>query len=177
MSSRSAANSAAYDSRRARIAMSADGRSLSFGKSSIRTSSRSRRFSWFRATAVCWCRGTTTPTRECARGEARARTSRCMVRIRFPSRMTVCRSRPRVSRLRRGNRKPWLGACVLAWQLNGEALAPLLTAAAEHCTTPLGLHASAKPVSLDAALVARAISRLTHGQLPKRCERTCGADR
>jgi hypothetical protein len=106
ISSRSDANSAEYDSRRARIAMSVDGRSLSFGNSSIRTSSRSRRFRRFRSTAECRWRGTTTPIRECARGEARARTSRCTVRIRFPSRMTFCRSRPRVSRLRRGNPKP-----------------------------------------------------------------------
>src|SRR5437763_12601423 len=79
--------------------------------------------------------------------------------------MTVCRSSPRVSRLRRGNPRPGLGACVLAWQLNCEAPAPLLAATAEHCSSPLGLHARAKPVSLDTALVARTIRRLTHGLL------------
>ncbi len=103
---RSASKSTPYASRRARIATVAADASPSAGSSSSRTSSRSRRLSRLRATADCLCRGTTIPTREKSRGEARTRTSRCTVRIRFPSRMTVCRSWPRVSRLRRGNSSP-----------------------------------------------------------------------
>src|SRR4051812_6264309 len=112
---------------------------------------------------------------EIPRGEARTRTSRCTVRIRFPSRMTVWMSRPRVSRWRRGKSKPSLRACVLVWQLNGEALTTLLATTAENCTSPLGFHACAESVRLDAALVPGTICRLTHVRLQKRYERGCSA--
>jgi hypothetical protein len=46
--------------------------------------------------------GTTIPKRGCDRGEASARTSRCLVRARLPSRTTFVRSAPRVSRWLRG---------------------------------------------------------------------------
>src|SRR6478672_1706777 len=109
------------------------------------------------------------------RGEARTRTSRCTVRIRFPSRRTVCMSEPRVSRWRRGKPKPSLRACVLVWQLNGEALPALLATAAENFTSPLGFHTRTESVRLDTALVAGTIRRLTHVPLQKRYERSCGA--
>src|SRR4051812_34873488 len=82
-------------------------------------------------------------------------------------------SRLRVSRWRRGNAKPSLRACVLVWQLNGEALPSLFATAAENCTSPPGFHARAKPVRLDAALVPGTICRLTHVRLQKRYERNC----
>jgi len=157
------------------MATSAPIRARSVGSSSSRTSSRSRRLSRLRSTADRWCRGTTIPIRETPRGEAMNRTSRCTVRIRFPSRMTCCKSWPRVSRERRGKPEPSLRACVLVWQLNGEALAPLFTATAENCTSPLGFHARAESVRLDAALVPGTIRRLTHVRLQKRYERSCGA--
>src|SRR3954462_3531238 len=113
--------------------------------------------------------------RETPRGEARTRTSRYAVRTRFPSRMTVCMSRPRVSRCCRGKPKPSLRACVLVWQLNGEALTTLFAATAENCTSPLGFHARAESMRLDAALIPGTICRLTHVRLQKRYERSCGA--
>jgi len=113
--------------------------------------------------------------REKPRGEARTRTSRYAVRIRFPSRMTFCMSGLRVSRCCRGKPKPSSGAGVLVWQLDGEALAALSAATAENCTSPLGFHARAKSVRLDPALVAGTIRRLTHVRLQKRYERSCGA--
>jgi hypothetical protein len=174
---RSASRSATYASVRARMATSIAGRARSMGSSSTRTSSRRRRFSRLRSTAECWWRGTTIPILGNARGEARTRTSRCAVRIRFPSRMTACMSRLRVSRLRRGKPKPVLDACVLARKLNGQAPTTLFTTTAEDCASPLGFHARAKAVRGNAALVPGTIGGLTHGRLQKRCERTCGADR
>src|SRR6185503_5268121 len=115
------------------------------------------------------------PIRERPRGEARIRTSRYAVRIRFPSRMTFCMSRPRVRLCCRGKPKPSLCACVLVWQLNGEALASLLAAAAENFTSPFRFHARAESMRLDQALIAGTIRRLTHVRLQKRYERSCGA--
>ena len=167
---------ATYASRRARMAMSIAVEPVIIGSSLSRTSSRRRRLSRFRSTAECWCRGTTMPMRGKARGEARTRTSRCVVRIRFPSRITVWMSLLRVSRLRRGNPKP-SGACVLAREFDGQAPTSLLAAATENFTSPLGFHARAESVSLDAALVTGTVGRLTHGLLQKRCERTCDGER
>ena len=104
------------------------------------------------------------------------RTSRYVVRIRFPSRMTVSMSRLRVSRSARGNPKPSSGACVFRRQFDGETLASLFSAAAEYFASPTSLHACTKPVSLDAALVPGTIGRLAHGPLQKRYERTFGTD-
>ena len=134
----------------------------SCGSSLSRTSSRRRRLRRFRSTALCWCRGTTTPIRGNARGEARTRTSRCGVRIRFPSRMTVWMSLLRVNRLRRGNPKPLSGACVLARKFDGQASTSLLTATAQDFTSPLGFHARAESVCLDPALVSGTVGWLTH---------------
>ena len=169
-SSRSAAADAVYASRRARMATSTAGRTRSAGRSSRRVSSRRRRLSRLRSTAECWCRGTTIPMRGRPRGEARTRTSRCAVRIRFPSRMTACMSDPRVSLFRRGKPKPSLCAGVFARELNGEAPPSLLPAAAEDLTSPLRFHARTKPVGFDAALVPGTVCRLTHGATPKTVE-------
>jgi hypothetical protein len=153
---------ARYASRRARIAMSIGLEPRSVGSKLSRMSSRSRRLRRFRSTALCWCRGTTMPTRGKARGEARTRTSRCVVRIRFPSRMTVWMSLLRVSRLRRANPKPELGACVLAREFDGQTSTSLLATTAQDFTSPLGFHARAKSVSLNATLVTGAVGWLTH---------------
>jgi hypothetical protein len=120
-------------------------------------------------------RGTTIPTRGTLRGEARTRTSRCVVRIRFPSRMTACNSRLRVSLFRRGKPNPALRACVLARDLNGKALPSLFPTAAEHLASPFGFHARPKPVGFDTTLVPGTICGLTHGLLQKRCGRSCCA--
>jgi len=157
------------------MATSTAGRTRSAGSSSTRVSSRKRRLSRLRSTAVCWCRGTTIPMRGRPRGEARIRTSRCAVRIRFPSRMTVCKSDPRVNLLRRGKPKPSLCAGVFARELNGEAPPSLLPAAAEDRTSPLRFHARTKPVGFNAALVPGTVCRLTHGRLQKRWKTVCKA--
>ena len=153
---------ARYASRRARIATSTTREPVIPGSSLSRTSSRRRRLRRLRSTAECWCRGTTMPTRGKARGEARTRTSRCGVRIRFPSRITAWMSLLRVSRFRRGNPKPVLGACVLAREFDGQAPASLLASTAQDFTSPFGFHARAKSVSLDAALVTGTVGWLTH---------------
>src|SRR6185503_11422278 len=53
-------------------------------------------------------------------------------------------------------------AGVLAGQLHRQALAPFLATAGQSLPTPLGFHARAKTVRLDAALVAGAVRGLTH---------------
>lgn len=58
--------------------------------------------------------------------------------------------------------RPWSGARVLARELHGQPLPSLLPAPSEYLTAPLVGHAKAKSVSLDAALVARAVGRLAH---------------
>ena len=95
---------APYASARIRMTMSA---ATLDGRSRVRESSRRRRLTRFRATADCRNRGTISPTRvrepdRCTRGEAMARTSRNVVRIRFPSCAIRCSSAPRVMRARRG---------------------------------------------------------------------------
>jgi hypothetical protein len=95
MSVSSASNDASYASGRARMTTSTDS---VVDRRRVRTSSRKRRFNRLRSTADPEYRGTIIPTRGCPRGEAIARTSRCMVRIRFPSRATLWSSTPRVSR-------------------------------------------------------------------------------
>jgi hypothetical protein len=163
MSTASASNDAAYASGRARITTSTDGAT---GRRRVRTSSRSRLFNRFRSTADPEYRGTTIPTRGCPRREAIARTSRCMVRIRFPSLATLWSSAPRVSRWLRG--KPSLGrdggsgAGVLVRDLNSQPLPPLLPAPAESLASPLRGHTSPKSVRTSAPLVAGTVGRLTH---------------
>ena len=93
---------ASYASRFARMTTSAHGRSGRRARSnSRRVSSRRRRFTRLRSTEERPCFATMNPTRQCERGEAITRTSRCAVRNRFPSRATACSSAPRVSRWRR----------------------------------------------------------------------------
>src|SRR6476620_1097443 len=94
--------------------------------------------------------------------------SKCRLRIRFPSRMTVSSSLLRVSRSCREKRARRSGAGVLAREAHRQDLAPLLATAAENCTSPLGFHARAESVRTDAALVPGTICGLTHLKTPIR---------
>src|SRR5688572_10594181 len=80
----------------------------------------------------------------------------------------IRRSISAVRVMRRVRAEPALGsgAGVLARQLHHQALAPLLAAASEGGATPLGFHARAKSVRLDAALVAGTVGGLTHLRTP-----------
>ena len=175
-------NDARYASGRMRITTSAVRWS---GRSRVRESSRRRRLIRFLATALWRCRGTIRPTRvcrivECARGEAVARTSRNLVRMRFPSRATRCSSAPRVMRARRGKPCDAFGAsgsCVLVRDTDGELLPSLLTAACKGLTTPLGLHARTKPVRLEPSRVSRTVCRLSHDCSSGRSMQNYGTDR
>ena len=60
--------------------------------------------------------------------------------------------------------RPRLRARVLARELHGQPLPPLLATPSEHLTAPLVGHAKAESVSLDAALVARAVGWLAHSK-------------
>ena len=121
--------------------------------------------------AVCFSFGTMSPTRVrgpsgYTRGEAVARTSRCVVRMRFPSRAIRCNSTPRVIRASRG--KPSgvggvLRAGVLVRDADRQLLAALLAAARQRCAAPLGLHSSTKSVRPEPPRVARAVCGLSHG--------------
>jgi hypothetical protein len=167
MSLSSASNDAAYASRRALMTTSIGGVD---GRRRVRTSSRRRRFNRLRSTADLEYRGTTRPTRGWSRGEATARTSRCVVRTRFPSRAMPCSSAPRVSRWLRGKPSPKAlrrdcssDAGVLARDPNGQPLPPFLPAAAERLTSPFRRHPRAEPVRASTPLVAGTVGRLTHG--------------
>jgi hypothetical protein len=144
------------------------------GRRRVRTSSRSRRFKRLRSTADPAYRGTTIPTRGCPRGEAIARTSRCAVRIRFPSRATPWSSAPRASRWLRGKLSPSRdsrsGAGVFTRDPNGQPLPPFLPTAAEGLAPPLRRHASTEPVRTGAPLVTGTVGGLTHGTLGSRNE-------
>jgi hypothetical protein len=163
MSIASTSNDAVYASGCARMTMSTEGM---VAKRRVRTNSRRRRFSRLRSIADLEYRGTTIPTRGCPRGVAIARTSRYMVRSRFPSRATLCSSTPRVSRWLRGKSSPCRscpsGAAVLARDPNSQPLPSLLPTAAESLAPPLGGHTSAKPVRTGTPLIAGTISGLTH---------------
>jgi hypothetical protein len=163
MSVSTASNDAAYASGRARMTTSTDS---VVDRRRVRTSSRKRRFSRLRSTADPEYRGTTIPTRGCPRGEATTRTSRCMVRIRFPSRTTPWSSTPRVSRWLRGKaslcRGCRSGAGVLARDPNSQPLSPFLPAAAESLASPFRGHASAEPMCPGAPLVTGTVGGLTH---------------
>jgi hypothetical protein len=164
MSVSSASKDAAYASGRARMTTSTD---AVVDRRCTRTSSRKRRFSRLRSTADPEYRGTMIPTRGCPRVEVVARTSRCMVRIRFPSRATLWSSTPRVSRWLRGKLSPWRGcrsgAGVLARDPNSQPLPPFLPTAAESLASPLRRHTSAEPMCTSASLVTGTIGGLTHG--------------
>src|SRR5687767_13609348 len=68
----------------------------------------------------------------------------------------------RVIRRARGKPSRCSGAGVLAGKLYRQALAPLFPAPGQRLATPLCLHARAKSMRLDAALVTGAVGRLTH---------------
>jgi hypothetical protein len=159
----SSSNDAVYASGRARMTMSTES---IVAKRRVRTSSRKRRFSRLRSIADLEYRGTTIPTRGCPKAEAITRTSRCIVRIRFPSRATFWSSTPRVSRWLRGKSSPcrgcWSGAAVLARDPNSQPLPPFLPTAAESLASPLGRHAGTKPVRTGTPLIAGTIGGLTH---------------
>jgi hypothetical protein len=163
ISASSASNDTAYASGRARMTMSTDG---IVDRRRVRTSSRKRRFNRLRSTADAEYRGTTIPTRGCARGEATARTSRCMVRIRFPSRAILWSSTPHVSRWLRGKPSPCRGsrsgAGVLARDPNSQLLPPFLAATAESLASPFRRHTSAEPMCPGAPLITGTVGRLTH---------------
>jgi hypothetical protein len=135
----------------------------------VRTNSRRRRFSRLRSTADLEYRGTTIPTRGYPRGEGITRTSRCVVRIRFPCRATLWSSTLRVSRRLRGKLSPcrgcWSGAGVLTRDPNSQPLPPFLPAATESLASPLRGHASAESVRTSAPLVTGTVGGLTHETL------------
>jgi hypothetical protein len=141
------------------------------GRNFVLISSRSRRLTRFLATADCRNRGTISPTRVQTAGgytrrEAIARTSRKVVRIRFPSCTIRCSSAPRVMRARRGNRSDaWgvSGSCVLVRDTDSQLLTPLLSAASKRLATPLRFHTRTETVRLKPPSVTRAVGRLSHG--------------
>jgi hypothetical protein len=140
--------------------------------SSTRANSRSRRLSKFRNTAECLKRGTISPTlvpprdpSECAKGEAAARTSMYLVRMRFPSRATRCNSAPCVIRALRGKLSDALSvlrSSVFIWNTNRQLLPSLLAPTSKRCTTPLRFHTRTETVRLEPPCVARAVSWLSH---------------
>src|SRR5687768_7293278 len=71
-------------------------------------------------------------------------------------------SEPRLMRRAREKRRRDLCGGVLGRKLHREALPPLLATPAEYIATPARRHPSTKSVLADSALVARAISGLTH---------------
>ena len=127
-----------------------------------RTSSRSRRFSWFRSTAERRCLGTTNPTRAIPREwEASPRSSRSFDRTRFPSCRTIWSSFFPVSRELRG--KPsFSGASVLGRKLYRQPLPSLLATSAENFSSPLIRHARPEAVCLHPTLITRPVCWLTH---------------
>ena len=143
----------------------------SLGRSRVLDSSRRRRLIRFRATAECRNRGTTRPIRVRVpagrtRGEAMARTSRNVARIRFPSWAICCSSAPRVMRALRGNLSDASGVSgsgVLVRDADRQLLPSLLPAAGKSLTTPFGFHTRTEPVRLEAPRVSRTVSRLSHG--------------
>jgi hypothetical protein len=131
---------------------------MAAGSTSRRTSSLSRRFTWFRATAECLKRGTISPTLSCsgslpahARGEAAARTSIYVVRMRFPSRPIRCSSPPRVIRDARGKPNDAFGVLrsrILIWNTNRQLLSSLLAATSKRGPTPFCFHTCTKSMRL-----------------------------
>ena len=141
------------------------------GTRNVRASSRKRRFTRFRETAVCLKRGTTKPILHpvggcsiCARGEA-ARTSRCLVRMRFPSRAIRCSSAPRVIRAWRGKPNETVGVLrsgVLIRNAHSDLLASLLPATSKRCASPFCFHTRTETVRLEPPSVAWAVGWLSH---------------
>jgi hypothetical protein len=134
---------------------------LTPGRMCKRTISRSRRFSRFRSVVGFPDLGTTIATRGCDRGEDNARTSRNLVRARFPSRITSRSSARRVKRCVRGKPRS-LGADVFRWKLNREALAAFLPTPTQCFPSPPSGHTGTKTVRLHTALVPGTVGRLSH---------------
>ena len=174
-------NGARYASGRIRMTTSA---ATSVGRIRVLDNSRRRRLTRFRATAECRNRGTIRPMRVrvpdgCTRGEAMARTSRNVVRIRFPSCAIRCSSAPRVMRARRGNPSDaWgvSGSGVLVRDADRQLLPSLLPAAGKGLPTPLRFHTRTEPVRLEAPRIARTVGRLSHGLLQVRSKQSYGTD-
>lgn len=152
-------NELAYASRRARTRTSI---APICGRSRARTSSRSRRFNVFLATALKPNFATTTAARGAPVAEARCRMSRSCARTRTPERTRRSMSALRVMRRSRGKPSVGSGAGVLAGKLYRQTLAALLPTAAQDSTAPLRIHARAKSVRPDPALVAGAVGGLSH---------------
>ena len=101
-----------------------------------------------------------------ARGEAAARTSRWVVRMRFPSRAMRWISAPRVRRACRGKPSDASGvlrAGVLVRDPDGQLLPPLLPAPGQCGAAPLRFHSRTESMRLEPARIARAVGRLPHG--------------
>jgi hypothetical protein len=149
---------------------------IRMGSISSRASSLRRRLTRFRATAECLNRGMTSPIRgpgqvlsERARGEAAARTSMCMVRMRFPSRAMRWSSPPRVIRASRGKPSDTLGVLrsrVLIRDTNRELLPSLFAATSKRSTTPFCFHTRTKTVRLEPPCVTRPVGWLSHLTTP-----------
>jgi hypothetical protein len=159
ISSRSRSKSASYASRRARRSTSNE---PALGSMRSRASSRRRRLSLFRCTAVNPNFGTTIATRVCPREESSRLISRKRARMRCPERSRRSMSVVRVIRRARGKPSFGSGAGVLAGKLDRQALATLLPTATQNFASPFGFHARAETVRPNATLVAGAVGGLTH---------------
>src|SRR5215207_7383119 len=107
-----------------------------------------------------------------------ARTSRNVVRIRFPSCAIRCSSAPRVMRARRGKPSDARGASgsgVLVRDADRQLLPSLLPAAGQGFTAPLRFHTRTESMRLEAPRVARTVSRLSHVLLQVRRSRQATA--
>ena len=173
MSTPSILKDAVYASGRMRSTTS---ESMPVGNIRVRASSRSLRLTWLRATAECLNRGTMRPIlrpfhdlSERARGEAAARTSMNMVRMRFPSRAMRCSSTPRVIRASRGKPSGAVGVLrsrVLVRDADCQLLAPLLATTSKRSTSPLRFHTSTKTVRFEPPCVTRTVGWLSHLATP-----------
>lgn len=173
MSAHNISNDAVYASGRMRSTTSD---SMPVGSIRVRASSRSLRLTWLRATAECLYRGTMSPIlrplhelSERARGEAAARTSMNMVRMRFPSRAMRCSSTPRVIRASRGKPSDAVGVLrsrVLVWDTDCQLLASLLATTSKRRTSPLRFHTSTKTVRFEPPCITRTVGWLPHFATP-----------
>lgn len=157
-SSRSRSNDAIYAAGSAKTTVSPF---VEAASCSVRTISRRRRFTRFRATAEFEWRGTMMPMRCGVIALAVERTSSSAPRVRLPFARTAARSAPRVRRSARGKRSR-LRSGVLRRQLHCQALTPLLAAPAQYLPPPLRGHAKTEPVLADSFLVSWVVRRLSH---------------
>jgi len=157
-SSRSRSNDALYAAGSAKTTSSP---LVARASCSVRTISRRRRFTRFRSTAECECRGTMMPMRCGVVAMAVERTSSSAPRVRLPFARTAARPAPLVSRSARGKRSR-LRSGVLRRQLHCQELTPLLAAPAQYLPPPLRGHAKTEPVLPDSFLVSWVVRRLSH---------------